>query len=103
MKKYYKIIWAIIFIQLVVIAIVMKTAKVDDMTLAKGKMQSFNTGWVLAREDGSKTDLQTLPYNATSRPNEKIVLKNTVPREYWGKTLTFLSADKTLRSTVDGE
>ena len=58
MKKYNKYIWVIFFIQLVVIAIVLKTAKVDDMTLAKGKVQSFNTGWVLVKEDGTKTDLQ---------------------------------------------
>lgn len=103
MKKYYKVIWIIFLIQLAVIAIVLKTAKVDDMTLAKGKMQSFNTGWVLIREDGIELDLQELPYNATSRPNEKIVIKNTIPREYWGETLTFLSADKTLKITVDGE
>ena len=103
MKKYSRIIWTIFFIQLAVIAIVLKTAKVDDMTLAKGDVQSFNTGWVMVREDGTQTDLQKLPFNDTSRPNEKIVIKNTVPKEYWGKTLTFLSADKTLRITVDGE
>ena len=103
MKKYSKVIWTIFFIQLVVIAIVMKTAKVDDMTLAKGKVQFFNTGWVLIREDGTKEELQELPYNTTSRPNEKILIQNTIPREYWGDTLTFLAADKTLKITIDGE
>lgn len=103
MKKYDKVIWAIFFIQLAVIAIVIKTAKVDDMTLAKGNVQFFNTGWVLVREDGKVTDLEKLPYNANSRPGEKIVIKNSIPREYWGETLTFLSADKTLKITVDGE
>ena len=103
MKKYYKVIWTIFFIQLVVIAIVLKTAKVDDMTLSKGKVQPFNTGWVLVREDGNKTDLQELPYYDTSRPNEKIIIKNTIPKEFWGETLTFLSADKRLRITVDGK
>ncbi|MDD6572165.1 MAG: ATP-binding protein [Thermoflexaceae bacterium] len=103
MKKYNKFIWAIFFIQLAVMAIVLKTARVDDMTLAKGKVQSFNTGWVLIREDGTETDLQELPYNTTSRPNEKVVIKNTIPREFWGETITFLSADKILKLTVDGE
>lgn len=73
------------------------------MTLAKGEMQPFNTGWVMIREDGTKTELQELPYYSTSRPNEKIVIQNTIPREYLGKTMTFLSADKILRITVDGE
>ena len=81
MKKYKKVIWTIFFIQLVIIGIVMKTAKVVDMTLAKGKVQSFNTGWVLVREDGIQTNLEQLPYNGTSQPGEKIVIKNTIPEE----------------------
>ena len=103
MKKYDKFIWIIFLIQLVVITVVLTTSKVDDMTLAKGKMQSFNTGWVLVREDGSQTELEKLPYNSSSRPGEKIVIKNTIPKEYWGKTIRFLSADKSLRIMVDGE
>ena len=103
MKKYDKIIWIIFFIQLAVIGVVFKTARVDDMTLAKGEMGPFNTGWVLVREDGTRKDLEKLPYNTSSRPEEKIIIQNTIPKEYWGKTMTFLSADKTLRITVDGE
>lgn len=103
MKKYYKVIWMIFLIQLAVIAIVITTANVDDMTLAKGEVQSFNEGWVLIREDGSKKELQRLPHNDTSQSGEKITIKNNIPKEYWGKTLTFLSADKTVRITVDGE
>ncbi|MGN0407393.1 MAG: ATP-binding protein [Bacteroides sp.] len=103
MKKYDKLIWVVFLIQLAVIAVVLKTSRVDDATLAKGKMQMFNTGWVLIGEDGVQTDLQKLPYNGTCGPNEKIIIKNTIPKEYWGQTLTFLSADKTLKITVDGE
>ena len=75
MKKYDKFIWIVFFIQLVVITVVLTTSKVDDITLAKVKMQSFNTGWVLVREDGSQTELEELPYNSSSRPGEKIVIK----------------------------
>ena len=78
MKKYYKVIWMIFLIQLAVIAIVITTAKVDDMTLAKGKVQSFNEGWVLVREDGSQKELQSLPHNDTSRSGEKITIKNSI-------------------------
>lgn len=103
MKKYNKVIWTIFVVQLVVLAIVLNTAKVDDMTLAKGEVQPFNTGWVLVREDGAETDLPELPYNTTSSPGENVILENTIPKEYWGQTMTFLSADKTLRITVDGQ
>ena len=103
MKRYAKYIWAILLLQLIVVMFVVMTSKVDDMTLAKGKMQFFNTGWVLIREDGTRTRLQELPYNTTSQAHEKIIIQNTIPEEYWGETMTFLSADKTLRITVDGE
>ena len=101
MKKYYRFIWIIFFIQLIVVSASLFYAKVDDMTLAKGDVQSFNSGWTLVREDGTGTDLEKLPYNTTSDPNEKIIIKNTIPEEYYGKTMTFLSADKTLRIFVD--
>lgn len=97
------IIWVVFLIQLGVVAAVLKTARVDDMTLARGKVQPFNTGWVLLREDGTETKLQELPYYTTSLPEEKIVIENTIPGEFRGETLIFLSADKTLRITVDGE
>lgn len=103
MKQYRTIIWAVFCVQLVIIAIILRTAKVDDMTLAKGKVSTFNEGWTLIREDGTQTDLDELPYYTTSGENEKIIIKNTIPSEYWRETITFLSADKTLKITVDGE
>ena len=103
MKKYYRVIWTIFFIQMLMILVVVGTSKVDDVTLAKGSVHPFNTGWELVREDGTRTALPKLPYNTTSNPNERVVIENTIPREFMGKTLTFLSADKMLRITVDGE
>ena len=103
MKQYRRLIWIIFFIQLAVIGIVLKTARVDDMTLARGEVKSFNTGWSLVREDGSRTELEELPFYGESRINEKIIIENTVPAEYLGKTISFLSADKTVKITVAGE
>ena len=103
MKKYYRVIWTIFFIQMLMILVVVGTSKVDDVTLAKGSVHPFNTGWELVREDGTRTALPKLPYNTTSNPNERVIIENTIPRVFMGKTLTFLSADKTLRITVDGE
>lgn len=103
MKKHYEIIWIILLIQLMVITISLRTAKVDDMTLAKGQVQSFDEGWVLVREDGETTSIQKLPYNTTSRASETVTIENIIPEEYKGKTLSVLSADKMLRITVDGE
>ncbi|MGN0480891.1 MAG: ATP-binding protein, partial [Lachnospiraceae bacterium] len=49
------------------------------------------------------TQLPELPYNTTSLPGEKVIIRNIVPKEFFGKTITFLAADKTLKITVDGE
>ena len=76
MKKNFRFIWIIFFIQLIVILASFLYAKVDDITLAKGDVQSFNSGWKLIREDGIETDLENLPNNTISSPNEKIILKN---------------------------
>ena len=103
MKKYYRVIWTIFFIQMLMIMVVIVTSRVDDVTLAKGRVHPFNTGWELVREDGTRTSLPELPYNTTSNPNERVIIENTIPRVFMGKTLTFLSADKTLRITIDGE
>ena len=102
-KIFNKIIWIIIFVQLIIICTIVRTSKVDDMTLAKGEETSFCTGWTLVRENGEETALGELPFYAESRPYEKVIIKNVIPDEYFGKTITFLSADKTLRITVDGE
>lgn len=103
MKQYRKLIWIIFLVQLVIIGIVIGTAKVDDMAVTNGKVHSLNTGWILVREDGSQSSIKKLPHNTNSQKNEKVILKNTIPQEYWGETITFLSADKTLRITVDGQ
>ena len=56
-KVIYRIIWAIFFVQLVVVGVIILTAKVDDVTLTKGKVTGFNNGWTMVREDGTETPL----------------------------------------------
>ena len=103
MRKYNIIIGILFLVQLVIVGIVVWTAKVDDVTLTKGKNYSFNSGWVLVREDGTRQELSELPYNTTSDAKEKIVIENVIPHEYAGLTLKFLSADKILKIMVDGK
>lgn len=65
MKKIFnKIIWIIIFVQLIIICTIVRTSKVDDMTLANGEETSFCTGWTLVRENGEETALGKLPFYA---------------------------------------
>lgn len=75
--------------------------KVDDMTLSKGVTYNFNNGWVLVRNTGERELAGELPYLGESVPNERVIAENIIPKEYFGMTMSFLSADKTLRVWMD--
>lgn len=51
-KKYAKVIWMIFLVQLAVIAVVLTTASVDDMTLARGKnnYNQYHSEKILGRD-----------------------------------------------------
>ena len=72
------------------------------MTLAKGRIDYFNTGWTMIRADGRQQGIESLPYAGESNAEEVIILENRIPQEYAGKTLSFLSAEKTITVVLDG-
>ncbi len=102
MKKISKYVWLILLVQIIVLSVIVGTAKVDKVTLTEGSMEDFDKGWIMYMGDGSGKRLQELPYYGYSKPYERIVLQNIVPEEYCGKTMSFLCADKELRILVDG-
>lgn len=101
MKYYKKIVWIVLGISLLLLAYVVTQFQIEDMTLAKGEVFEFNENWEIEWEDGTHT-VEQLPYLGKSAAGEYVVMENTLPKEYWGKTLSFLSADKELRVLVDG-
>ena len=102
MKKFKKLIWAALAIEIIVLIVIVVNSDVDNMTLSKGRIDNFNTGWTITREDGSSSKIKSLPYSEKSKAGEKIVLSNTIPKKYSGMTMSFLSADKQIRVTIDG-
>lgn len=102
MKYFRKIVWIVLILNIVLVAYVLTQFTVDDMTLSKGEVYAFNKGWTLTRQDGNSIVIEELPYLGESEPQEHVVMSNTIPKEYWGMTMSFLSADKVLRVTVDG-
>lgn len=102
MKYFRKIVWVVLVVNIVLVAYVLTQFTVDDMTLSKGEVYAFNEGWTLTRQDGNSIVIEELPYLGESEPQEHVVMSNTIPKEYWGMTMSFLSADKVLRVTVDG-
>ncbi len=103
MKYFSKIVWLIMAFNLILLVVVAATFQVDNMTLSKGKVDTFNTGWELTGEDGVSIVLEELPFLGKSNPGEIVVAKNIIPKEFYGKTMGFLSADKVLKVWLDEE
>lgn len=103
MKYIKKIVWIVLILHVAILVYALVGFQVDDMTLSRGEVYKFNEGWTLTREDGSSIAIGKLPYLGTSEPQETVVMENVLPEEYWGMTMSFLSADKVLRVRIDGE
>ena len=103
MKFYQKMLRIILLIDLVLLVFVAVSFRVDDMTLSKGEVIPFDEGWSITWSDGRSVELQELPYMGESLPEETVVLENTIPKEYFGMTMAFLSADKTLKVWMDDQ
>ena len=103
MKFFQKKVWFILAFNLALLIFVAVAFQVDDMTLSKGKVYDFNNDWTLTWQDGRSLVIKELPYLGKSTPEELVILENTIPREYFGMTMAFLSADKVLKVWMDGE
>ena len=103
MKDCRKIVYFTLIVDLLLLIFVAVGFKVDDMTLSKGEVHEFNAGWTLTWPDGKSLPLDKLPFLGESKAGETLVMENRIPPEYFGKTLSFLSADKSLRVRMDGE
>lgn len=101
MKRFRKIVWIVVMINLALLCFVAVTFRVDDMTLSKGEVKEFNQNWVMTWQDGKQLEIASLPYLGQSEPGELVILENTIPEEYFGKCLSFLSADKSMRVFMD--
>ncbi|MCD7709592.1 MAG: ATP-binding protein [Clostridiales bacterium] len=101
-KIYNRIMLVAMALLFVLLLVTIFGSKVEDVKLASGDVYDFNTGWTLTFEDGTEVDIDSLPYTAGgSAAYETIVMETTVPEEYWGKTLFFLSAGKELTIYMD--
>ena len=103
MTNFRKIIRAVLFVDIVLVFLVIAAFRVYDMTLSKGEVHSFDSGWTMIRQNGTSVFLEELPYLGNSEPGEVVIMENTIPREYFGKTISFLSADKELVVWLDDE
>ena len=51
MKILKKLIWVALAIEIIVLLVVVINSNVDNMTLSKGEIYDFNTGWTITRHD----------------------------------------------------
>ena len=85
--------WCALLTEVLIVVFIILQFRVTDMTLAKGRIDYFNTGWTMIRADGRQQGIESLPYAGESNAEEVIILENRIPQEYAGKTLSFLSAE----------
>ena len=102
MKYFKKIVWFVLLLNIIMLVYVVTNFRVDDMTLSRGEVYDFNENWTLMWQDGNTIVIDELPYLGESNAKEHLVMSNMIPKEYWGMTMSFLSADKVLRVTIDG-
>lgn len=95
--------YVVIGIQIALVIFVLARFQIQDMTLSKGDVYDFNENWTIQWEDGTKKEIDELPFVGTSEAGETVVIENTIPKEYEGLTLSFLSADKELQVFIDDE
>jgi len=92
-----------VVIQVLIIIFTLVRFQIQDMTLSKGEVYDFNENWTILWENDTRQEIDALPFAGKCKAEEMVVLENTIPEEYWGLTLSFLSADKVLEVYIDGE
>ena len=102
MKVFKRAVWLIIAVQIALLLYIASAFQVDDMTLVNGEVSDFNTGWTIYKENGTSAGI-TLPYTDTSKAYETIVIENTIPKEFAGLAMRFVTADQQIRILVDNE
>ena len=101
MKYFNKKVWFVLALDLLLLIFVAVFFKVDDMTLSKGEVITFNEDWTLTWPEGESLLIEELPYLGQSEPGEVLILEKTIPQQYFGKTMAFLSADKQFKVWMD--
>lgn len=98
MKQMKRIIWVLLVLQIAVISLMAVTSKVEGKALAGGVTYAYNDGWTLV--GGEEI---SLPYFGASEAYEEVVITNSIPAQFCGKTLCFLAEHKTIRIVVGEE
>ena len=106
MKYFKRLVWGILAFDLVLLIYVIAVFQIQDVTLSRGEIDEFDTGWTLTWQDSDGTvqkeeEIRTLPYLGESEAEKCVVMSNQIPEQYFGKTMSFLSADKTLKVWMD--
>lgn len=105
MKFFKRLVFGILAFSIALLIYVIAVFQVEDTTLSKGDIYEFNRGWTLSWQEAQgekKVSVDELPFLGECAPDTLVIMSNTIPEEYFGKTMSFLSADKTLKVWIDG-
>lgn len=102
MKRLRYVSWIILVIVTSIFVYAAGSFQKNERALSQGDIVAFNTDWTLIRANGSIQEIE-LPYYEDSNANEWIAIENSIPEEFAGKAMSFLTADKNIRILVDGD
>lgn len=102
MKKVRTGPWIVLVIEIIVLLYALMSFQWTELSLITGERSNFNSGWEIVRSNGKRKEIE-LPYYESYRAGEWIVIENVIPKEFYGKTMSFLTADKVLKVWVDDE
>lgn len=101
MKLIKRFIILVIIIQILAVLVIVGNATVKQVTLATENVYDYNRGWSIEYENGTKEYIENIPYYGNSKSDETIIVRNVIWPEMCGKTVCFLSADRSVQISVD--
>lgn len=101
MKKIKRTIILVVIIQILAVAFIVGNSTVKSVTLATENVYDYNRAWSIEYEDGRKDYIESIPYYGNSKSGETVIARNVIWPEMCGKTICFLSADRSVQISVD--
>lgn len=99
--KFFYILISVFFV-MIVISLGFQTRS-RELFIGNGESTYFNKNWKLTWEDGTTQEISSLPYKLGQFVKGTVCLENTIPEEFYGKTMIILSANQRLRIELDGQ
>ncbi len=101
MRKSRKLLNILVIVIIALTIIIGLTQKSGGLEYFSNDTEDYSTGWVRVYEDGSEEEI-SLPYSGAKK-GETLTIRNTLPADAAGQSLTFMANGNYVTVTVDDE